>query len=384
MRWLVCDPNGEWIAWSRKIVAAPPRGCKSIRADDIVSIHYGREAAKRAAIHGISANIVPSRTVLLILRSKRRCIAFAFPADERAIDTFLALQRYLAPKLCPESLLSAAQVDYERAMCLRASDEHARPLHERSSSSSSLNSVSSSSHILENAVTSFKSLSDSAQSRKDYIANLKRDALALHSNAGHLPPRTLVLPLESGSAARRLIADEEQTRKDLVREKGIYFNAHRYDLGGDVKLERFLVSFRARVRHIFKTDDEEAGDIAEEILLAASRTVIEGDIYSLCHRLFSSEKVCLCPMSAETDASPTSASLGVCPINIFIAPDGLITIESHSAYRIVWIDPSNGPQKVGIVRARCIEHMYLGSNKLDGHADGDENVRHACIEYGIN
>ena len=65
------------------------------------------------------------------------------------------------------------------------------------------------------------------------------------------------------------------------------------------------------------------------LLLAASRTVIEGDSFSVCHRLFAvpgTVHLVPQPLDAETEA-----------MHIFVGADGLVTIESTACYRCVSI-----------------------------------------------
>ena len=414
MRFVVCDPNGNWIAWSRSLagverlrslsMSKTPK-CKSIDTSDIASLFYGRSAVDAASQHGVAERILPSCAVLLLMRSTSNVVVFEFASPGRATDFFLALQSFLSPHLpSTEVLLTPAQVDYEREMCIR--DENVSSLGRASralaSSSRSSSASTASSHVVESAVASFQASAETVSTFEEFQSMLAKDEISplpLEGGSARTkgPPRTLVLPLMSGSTSRNLAANAEQTRKDLLREKSICFNAHEYDLGGEVKLVRFLDRFEARVRSIFQDlckgmSDSSAHNIAQEILLAASRTVIEGDVFTLCHRLFSTPTICLCPVPPNQEQKPsaTSSSLGICPINIFIALDGLITIESHSTYRIVWVQPSGddmmmsaGPREAGVVRARCIEHIYLDQLAAnDASGESEKNVRHVSIAWG--
>ena len=130
--------------------------------------------------------------------------------------------------------------------------------------------------------------------------------------------------------------------------------------------------------------------VLRDVLLATSRTVIEGDSFSVCHRLFAVPgTVHLVPQPLE-DATEEA-------MHIFVGADGLVTIESTACYRCVSIatpmgdggdDPlgvnDGGPQEWARVRTAVIENLFFNPattpsarSLLGGGAR--RNVRHLKI-----
>lgn len=213
------------------------------------------------------------------------------------------------------------------------------------------------------------------QSRKSY-----QDVLIGAANSRS----QLVLPLKSNRESRNMLADQTQVLKDLSREKAILLNAATYDLGSMERTESFMQKLRGIVSDTIRQlagedvtllDDSHIDFWTRELLLAASRTVIEGDVYSVCHRLLTGPaEALLCPSTTHVAS----------PIEIFVAPDGLVTIESETAYRVVRVrggDDQSSPEVWVQVHARCIEHIYLTS-PLELAEDNDErNIRSLRLEF---
>mmetsp|Transcript_18219 Transcript_18219/g.29625 ORF Transcript_18219/g.29625 Transcript_18219/m.29625 type:complete len:697 (-) Transcript_18219:831-2921(-) len=193
----------------------------------------------------------------------------------------------------------------------------------------------------------------------------------------------LVLPLASNEVERNKRSDHDQVLKDLIREKSVLLNAVEHELGSQQNLDKFLREMEQMVANTIKGLGKETvaktpKDWCREILLAASRTVIQGDVYAICHRLLCGpDYVLLCP--TNHNESPL-------PIEIFLAHDGLVTIESETSYRVVrhqsMDDDLASPETWADVQARCIEHLSLVTEVPDESEQVDEkNIRSLRLEF---
>ena len=166
----------------------------------------------------------------------------------------------------------------------------------------------------------------------------------------------------------------EQVKKDFIREKYIIINARNHRLGNPDNFNSVKTYLKKRLMRDADSSNKVNYEVlCNDLLLAASRTVMEGDVFTLCHQLLSIPgRVVLCPAQTE-QCTDTSSS----PVEIFFAAGGLITIESETSYKILGITPSceseDGVQTLhewAIVKTRCIEHMSYNAN------EEERNIRH--------
>jgi hypothetical protein len=266
-------------------------------------------------------------------------------------------------------------------------------------------------------------------SQHEYIrALLALDPHGLGVGAGlsSLAQHPLVLPLARSSERRETSEHMEQAVKDLSRESEIFFNAHRYELGSGEAVDYFINDLSEYLLSTFRNSGrksktheaisaaaatspltENLSKLCDRIVLASSRTFFEGDIFDLCHRLLSVPgKVILCPVSqlsmtstseeGSDDATGNNEEefFSVCPVSVLVSNDGLITIESETIYRIVYLpqnaDEDSSPEEWGGVRVQCIEHMnYMegssdstrSSSGSSSNSDGPAHIRHVRLNW---
>ncbi|GBG29008.1 Hypothetical Protein FCC1311_052302 [Hondaea fermentalgiana] len=223
-----------------------------------------------------------------------------------------------------------------------------------------------------------------SQLQKDLAATQSREAYQEVLIGASNAKSQLVLPLKSNRDSRNSLADQTQVLKDLSRERAILLNAAYYELGSVEQTTKFARKLRDLLSDTIRQlstdelavpEDSHVEFWTRELLLASSRTVIEGDVYSVCHRMLTGPpEVLLCPSTTHVAS----------PIEIFVAPDGLITIESATAYRVVRVcsDGDAASPEVWVqVHARCIEHLYLTS-PFDLNEETDErNIRSLRLEF---
>ena len=202
------------------------------------------------------------------------------------------------------------------------------------------------------------------RSRQEYMNILKLKTLDC----------PLLLPLKSSRIRRTGIADMDQVEKDFIREKYIIINARNHRLGNHENFKTVKTYLKKRlIRDADNSNKVNYEHLCNDLLLAASRTVMEGDVFTLCHQLLSIPgRVVLCPAQTEQCADSSST-----PVEIFFAAGGLITIESETSYKILGITPAgeyeDGVQSMhewAVVKTRCIEHMSYNAN------EEERNIRH--------
>lgn len=206
------------------------------------------------------------------------------------------------------------------------------------------------------------------------LAKVRKKDDYLEALLQHTQNVPLMLPLKSSRNRRHSSTDMQQVKKDLAREMNIVINARAYELGSMENVDKVIKNLnRLLTKYVTDTGEmnaDECESICLELLLAASRTVIEGDVFTLCHQLLSLPgRVMLCP--AQTSQSKESMSS---PIEIFFAADGLITIESQASYRIVGTLSSDSPSTWGLVSTKCVEHIHFGKTE-----ESEKNIRHVKI-----
>ena len=101
-----------------------------------------------------------------------------------------------------------------------------------------------------------------------------RSALARHRSAVH------TLPLPSSNERIRRLVTPEQYRKDLTREPGVSINGVLFPMSTNKNYEIF-------VRELSSSLSKFEESHIQDVLRSVSRTLTDGDAFSVLHRLFS-------------------------------------------------------------------------------------------------
>jgi hypothetical protein len=205
------------------------------------------------------------------------------------------------------------------------------------------------------------------------VSKLQRDLALTDSKGSYLDALIgrahtssyLVLPLLTNSTQRLKCSGHAQVLKDLQREKAIVLNRKSIKLGSKESTHELIEQLSDLLEQHFESGLEQNKLRCKEILLAASRTVIEGDVYSMCHQLLlGAPDVLLLPAEDLPERGT--------PIEIYVG-GAIVSIESECKYKIVHLAQTEDTW--AIVHARCSEHFHYagtGLQQLEDFQDDDQ------------
>ena len=200
-----------------------------------------------------------------------------------------------------------------------------------------------------------------------------RAALARHKSAVH------TLPLPSSNERIRRLVTPEQYRKDLTREPGVSINGVLFPMSSSKNYEIF-------VRELSSSLSKFEESHIQDVLRSVSRTLTDGDAFSVLHRLFSVGVPSNRPKKHTHTLThvqvPRSVLLTPCgpqiPVRILVSNNRrIVTVQCVSTFNAVHLskDPRKKPQVWATLETTVVENLYLQS----GRGNTVRRVRHLTI-----
>ena len=192
------------------------------------------------------------------------------------------------------------------------------------------------------------------------------------------------LPLPSSNERIRRLVTPEQYRKDLTREPGVSINGVLYPMSSTKNYEIF---FEALSSSLSKFEESHIQDV----LRSVSRTLTDGDAFSVLHRLFSVCFFVSCKHYTQCNSLtcfvfnpqvPRSVLLTPCgpqlPVRILVSNNrSIVTVQCVSTFNAVHLskDPRKKPRVWATLETTVVENLYLQS----GRGKTVRRVRHLTI-----
>eukprot|EP00939_MAST-03C_sp_MAST-3C-sp1_P001162 g1162.t1 len=403
-----CDPKILWSAPQNELdefdlARATDQTCtlsgqkRSMNARDVVEMQFGkssgvyREVASRGDVDG--AKTLANRCVSIVTSS--RTLDLIFRDSSEAIGAFIVIQRLVIrstvssagagtvsrAKQRPSWYQTREQLQWQ---CGQLAIENLQKRRSSTASSASPDLSTSNptmacasdeidfSRLVPLFALVQRDIRSAATSRASFRATLR-----IHKDA------VQTLPLPASNERIRRIVSEVQYRKDLIRESGLFVNSTYYPLASsganyDICIRGVCDVLRgvelvanpvgaspAKRKMKRRRESKEVAHILPEVLRSASRTLTDGDAFSVLHRCFSvSQKVLITPSGPQT------------PISVFVSHDAIVTIQSKSSFNAVYLsrDPRRKPAVWATIHTTVVENISFDSKGTPSR------VRHLTVQ----
>lgn len=340
---------------------------RHIAIGDVVELQFGktsgvyREVVSKSGEECDDARELASRSLSIVSQLRSLDLVFADPAE--AIGVFLAVQRAI-----PSPRSRDARQKWRRTreqlqwQCGQLAIEGMQKRRASSASPFAASNV----HIDESDEEDFSRLVPLFKSvqRDVRAAAVSRDAfraeLRKHKDAIH------TLPLPASNERIRRIVSEVQYRKDLIRESGLCVNSVFHPLASsgpnyDACVRALCDALRgveivsaplgrspAKRMKRRRRESHDVAHILPEVLRSASRTLTDGDAFSVIHRCFSVPRSVL--------ITPSGPQI---PISVMISHDAIVTVQSKSSFNAVHLsrDPRTKPAVWATIETTVVENI---------------------------
>ena len=335
---------------------------RSIDFVDVEEIRFGKmsgvfcELLER--VDETSAKSLATRSISVV--AKTRSLDLMLGDSQQAIGTFLALQSLVPSRTTTRESWRRTREQLQWECGQIVIENFRRRVSTDVSSSASLAPVAA----CHDECVDFSRLvplfnriqrTMSAQTtRESFRAELRRHKDAVHT-----------LPLPASNERIHRIVSDVQYRKDLIRESGLMVNSVFYPLASsgsnyDVCLRALQDALRGVELVTMPTGASpakrmkrrrESGDVKHilpEVLRSASRTLTDGDAFSVLHRCFSvPQSVLLTPSGPQI------------PISIFVSHDAIVTVQSKSSFNAVHLNRRGRgkPQVWATIETTVVENI---------------------------
>lgn len=216
-----------------------------------------------------------------------------------------------------------------------------------------------------------RGINDAKSDRESFRLELRRHRDAVHT-----------LPLPNSNERIHRIVSEEQHRKDLIRESGLVVNNTYYEMGSPDDYDVFVLGLSKALEGVEIISPlqpgaspmtrlkrrRESGDVAtilSEVLRSMSRTLTDGDAFSVLHRCFS--------VPGSVLITPSGPQI---PISVFVSHDAIVTIQCKSCFNAVHMskDARRKPQVWATIQTTVVENIYFDHQRRDVR-----RIRHLLI-----